>query len=575
MNPQTGLLALLIFNLPGILIGSWGNLEIYLRTYYYYKTGFTKENFALIPILFLVVLNASMIVVPFVVRRFYNIYLYASLSIATSFMYMLICKTYLLVEFYLIMILITLSSRLLISICNFTASELYPSSRSFAIGFVLSGISLSNVLWNFVMTAVINPENEPMSAEGLFSIQVGSKVPIFMNYLAVFSFICCILGTLAIDYAVFAKPVNHNDISESVNESINASITNKNRTEVQAIQLKEYFVHKQNISCMKRTMSDQFQINGPAKEDNRNIPRITQMIELYDGNDQFDNSRGINFDKVETNYASQRIGQSSLRKLLTSNEPDFIHDKSPAFSTPKGLQESKKVAKLPTKSQPLDIIKDDEEKLSIKDDENPTNDNESMSERQLLEKYVFQEKFKVLFLTSFVRNMFAIYFMNNFKNIALININDDHFLSYSSSFAYLLSLGFQMFGGMIVDKFGIMIATIGIYILFLFVIAMYLLFASSKFAFLLAIIAYRITFGMCVTLNNSSLYNIYPKMAATRLLKYYFLNSVLGVIAGNIVEYLFVSEQSYVVLWIFYMIIICFMIFYALGNLKNLDFNHG
>ena len=563
------LLALLVFNLPGILIGSWGNLEIYIRSYYYYESGYTKEDLNIIPIIFMMMLNISMVLVPVVIHGYYNIYLYVTLSFITSALYMILCNAKMLAEFYMLIMILTLSSRLLISIANYTAADLYPNNRAFVIGFVLSGISISNIIWNFIMTGVINPNNEKVLGNEVFSSEVASRVPLFMTYLGVFSFSCGIIGTLIIDRSLFNKSLDKEAIADSLSESISRILTKKESTS-KGVELKEFMIVNQNILSMARTKSETIGIHPRKKTDNTKEEVDIELNNLEQAQNNQNNSNGVFFEKpidVRNSETIHEIPTNQFRLSLNSFVPNL---NSPLSNISMAGKEKQKNHEQVFKNKPEKILEDDEDNLSIDDINIPMN-TKIITESKLISEYVNTHVFKVLFVSSFIRNMFSIYLMNNFKNIALININDDHFVSYSSSFAFLLSLGFQMFGGIVVDKIGILNTTLIMYVMHMFVIAIYVFFASSKLAFLIAILIFRMSFGLCMILNNSSLYNVYEKAIATRLLKYYFMNSLTGVIAANLIEKICVTNEDYDIMWIVHTLAIIFGIYYVIRNLEVLD----
>lgn len=559
---RKSLLALLIFNLPGIMINSWGNLEIYMRSYFYQKSGYTKENLKIVPIIFMMVMNFSMILVPIIINYYYNIYMYAALGFIASFFYLFLCKANMLYEFYLLIIFMTLSSRLLVSIGNYIAAELYPKNRSFAIGFVISGLSMSNVVWNFIMTDVINPENKPIMSNEIFEWEVASRVPLFMTYLSIFSFTCVIVGTLLIDRSVFSMNIDDDAIADSLAESMSSTAMRKSKKIKMDRDLKELILPLQKKSIISGTKSEMIKkysnsntYNNKIEENPGNINPENQKRNLDYGNNMF--------------YSRQTEMRNTERDLTYHNKiskpssKSFLYELNSPLSNISIKRDKSKKYEDYFKKQPEEIVEDVEDYNSISNRTELPEINEIVTENILFNNYVNKEVFKVLFTTSFIRNMFSIYIMNNFKDIALININDDHFISYSSSFAFLLSLGFQMFGGIIIDRFGILKSTSAIYILYLIVISMYAFFATSKVAFVCAIMAFRIAFGLNAILNNSSLYNIYEKSLATRLLKYYFMNNLCGVIAGNILDEILVINEFYGILWLAYVALIGFGLYYA------------
>ena len=547
MKLNLTLLALLIFNLPGVFVACWGNLEIYIRTYYHYKTGFTKENIQIIPVLFIIMLNLTMIVVPFVIRNYYRINMYIALTVIIGILYTTLCRATYLFEFYLYVAVLVLCSRLLKTISHYTAAELYPNNRSFAISIVLTGNSLSNAFWSYIMTWLINPDNVGVLPSGIFDSSISEEVPFFFILLSLFSWICSIVGSVFIDKSIFYRDIDEDSVAMSLSNSFNSAMMSKPQQYSKHIELEEKFLKATNVSNenqVKQTVDKECIILDPKDNMLNKLSNDEHNLEI--------NGKNENEPQIHEILPSP----TSLKLKERIKSCNFVENKK-EFSKTNTLSEDRK--------------SEHSSRQSSFHDRNSDVNNDLLSEYNLIYKYVLGKQFIVIYTFAYIRNTFATYMMYNFKTIALMSINNDHFISYASIIAALFSLSFQLGAGMFIDKFGITMATLIIYVAHLFVISMYAFFPTYKVAFFFAIVVFRVISGMGANMNNSALYIVYSKPIATRILKYYFTNALLAIITCNLLEILFVSENSYSTLWFIYAIAQLFGIYFISINWNILD----
>lgn len=169
----------------------------------------------------------------------------------------------------------------------------------------------------------------------------------------------------------------------------------------------------------------------------------------------------------------------------------------------------------------------------------------AMTEMEFLKAYVFTSQFGLFFLMSLIRNSYYIYTQNNFKVITMLNINDDHFVSYIASVTFILNFGFRIAGGYFMDKYGISFTNQATFLSYFVISAIYILYPSSRLLFVVAIALIRISSGVNEILINGSCYIIYGKEPTVRILKYYMLMFVLSPVVCDIVEALFLKSGGY------------------------------
>ena len=161
--------------------------------------------------------------------------------------------------------------------------------------------------------------------------------------------------------------------------------------------------------------------------------------------------------------------------------------------------------------------------------------------------------------TVIIRNIFYIYFANNFKTITIVSINNDQFISYVGSITFLMASVFQIFGGHLIDKFGFINITICVYGASLIIIVCYMTFPASKICFIFSMIIFRGLVGFNAVLNYSVVYSMYTKSIGMRLLKYFYTNSLVAVLTGSYIDFLLMEKNNdYSKIWFFYVILIVF-----------------
>ena len=168
-----------------------------------------------------------------------------------------------------------------------------------------------------------------------------------------------------------------------------------------------------------------------------------------------------------------------------------------------------------------------------------------MNEMEFVKTYVFTYRFALFFIAALVRNSYYIYSQNNFKIITMLNINDDHFVSYIASITFIFNFAFRIAGGYFMDKVGISFTNQITFLSYYIISFIYILFPTSRFLFVIAISLIRISSGVNEILINGSCYSIYGKETAVRILKYYMLMFILSPLLCDIVESLFLRKDGY------------------------------
>ena len=175
-----------------------------------------------------------------------------------------------------------------------------------------------------------------------------------------------------------------------------------------------------------------------------------------------------------------------------------------------------------------------------------------ISEMQFIKDYILTKLFGLVFVIALIRQIFYIYSQNNFKIIALIHINDDHFVSYAASITFILNFIARIVSGYIMDKLGLAFFNQITFSSYFITIVIYIFFPSSKVLYVVAISFIRIYSGFNEVLINGSLYMIYHKDEVVRMMKYFMIFFITAPVINSWIEQYLLEESDYTNIFWFY-----------------------
>lgn len=486
LNRRTSLIALLLLAFTTIIVGAWGNLAIYVESYYSYNGHLQKQSIKMISSILILSINVSTLILPYLIRNFYNRYLLFYLPCLAAFFYFLFSKAGSIFILYFIVFMEGLAQRSCLNIINYTAARLFPKNKSLIIGVCLSGRAISTILWSIMMTKLINPDNLESNQFGLFPEEVANNFPFFTYSIGTSVLVSGMVGFLLIDPAIFNTEIDEDIVTLSDTDSIH-----------------NFEIFKSSYSIKSEFLLDDRRRERMKKINERNV--LSRSVKI------------VNKENGE-------------RKKSTNSLEEYLRKASYERNTQLGIEMEEKY---------------EEEHV--------------LTEKELIRTYIFTPKFILIYISSFIRNIFYIYFANNFKTITIVSINNDQFISYVGSITFLMASVFQIFGGHLIDKFGFINITICVYGASLIIIVCYMTFPASKICFIFSMIIFRGLVGFNAVLNNSVVYSMYTKSIGMRLLKYFYTNSLVAVLTGSYIDFLLMEENNdYSKIWFFYVILIVF-----------------
>lgn len=545
---EKSILGFMILNLPSIFMASWGNIEIYLQSYYHYKNGFTYIQFGNIVVIFTASVLLSMILLPFILKKAYDKIFYVFLSLVGSAFFLNLDRAASIFELYSLVVFLSFAQRLLLAMSNYTIAGLIPNKRSFSIGILQSAISISNIVWSVIMTKLINPENKPLLDNGVFSKDVADNLHSFLILIFIFGVICSFFGVYLLSEAIDNEKKKYGRDIDGESASIASSLPTVANDVARAIELEEFFLQReqkvvhlndQNNEHIFSKSSNNLTLgiinSTTCEQNNSNDEGLSKLRTLKRQNTD---SFIFNLDKFNSENITSRSPNKSDNRIYSSKYYKYEHS-SRIFRITRNFTEE---------------IRDEElvDRLVVNE---KIETGEKLSEIELIKRFLLSDIFTFIFVTAVIRNTFSLFMVNNYKNIALTYINDDHFISFTSSFAIVLSFIFEILGGWVTDKYGLIWVTVSIYVLNLIFIILSALFPTSKLSFVIAISIFRIQSGINSTLNVSIIYQVYHQILASRLLKYFTINSVISIIFGNVIYNVLNIETSHFEVWSFYFVL--------------------
>lgn len=500
-------LAILIYLMPIMVIPIWANLVTYVKSYYYYTHQFTIADIQVVVVIFAIATNVSFYCLQLVTQYYNNKRSIFLLMMICSFSYYMIPYCSNLFGFYLLFAILTVSQRTALNILNYVSVELFKEKKSFVIGINLASTSVAAIIWNMLLNYIINPDNVQVNEMGNLPEHVAYNLSRYTNKLAFFTFVCGLLGHFLIDNALGFE------LQDRYTSSILSSVFKKsNSAKTATFRIRD----TSDIELQESMLDDKY------------FPSFNNKSNKVMGS--FDVERGSK-DELDEKFKSYNFVPSK-----TENIEPFI------LTTP--VNEEKTDNEREDKEMMDSIYSFSDSKISYK-----------LTEATIIRNYVLTKIFMIIWLGSFCRNVFNIYIKNNFKTISLYFINDDKFINNVSSATMVIMLASQLFTGLFIDKYGPYAVTMSVFFLNLVIIIIYNADPSSKAFFIVAIIFNRTINGINVILNNSMLYNLYSKPVATKLLKYFFINSVLSSIVTVIIDATLVSQADYTFVWLFYIVV--------------------
>lgn len=500
--------SILINSLPVIIILIWASLLTYVKSYYYYSYNISATEIQFVVVIFAIATNISFYGLQVVVQYYNNKKSLLILNGLTALGYFFIPHCSNLLSLYMLFLLLTVSQRTTLNVLNHISVDLFMKNKSMIIGINLSASSLGAIIWNILLTYLINPNNVKVDHNGNLPVDVANNLSYYTNSLTLFTVTCGGLAYYLMDESLcFNKSMSDMGSSSSSIFKKSSSI----KTATFGVQ------NKSGIELQESMLED------------RDLPNF-------------------NYDK-QANMSSFNIGE---------NNNDTSNDKCKSVNLKSNTQpQAISFTIIPTL---------DEEKADKSYIDETVNKNSiysfsnskiasSLREATVIRSYVLTRAFMVIWASSFCRNVFNIYIKNNFKTISLFSINDDKFINEVSSATLSVMLIAQIFSGSVIDKIGPFIVTLFVYSSSFVIILCYLYDPASRILFIVAIVFNRVINGINLLLNNSLLYGLYSRVVVVKLMKYFFINSVVSSIVTVLVDMAFVVDNSYTRVWIFYLIV--------------------
>lgn len=481
-----------------LIIPIWGNLVIYIKSYFFYRFGTTFYDISIVMIIFALSTSLSMYLLQFLITIQKTKTVIFVLNIFISISYLLIPKCKSMLEFYFLMFLSCVSQKTLMNILNNLSVKIYQDKKSFIVGCNFSASSVSSAIFTILMSYIINPKNTTISAHGNFTYEVSENVVGFCEFLFMYSLIITTISICLIEKG----------LCEDHHEKMSMS----------------------NGSVFKRssTNTPSFKFHGE---------RFNFEYELEESLTDQENSPNFNF-SFEMGRMKER--SNSFHHKNSPFKQDTVMIKSEIMSN--GDEAS-------NRSRRERCSYENKVKLSFQEYEIESEKNigvfTKMSESFIIRNYVLSKPFLYIWVISLIRNTSNIYLKNSFKNVLLYQEMDDWFINMVSSSTFLIMILVQLMSGSLIERFNPYRVTFVVYLVYLTILTLLLLYPCSKITACLAIGLIRGGSGICLILNNFILYNLYTDNVVIRLLKYLFLNSLLSSMIGSLMEWFFMTSPDF------------------------------
>lgn len=500
--------SILINSLPIIIIPIWANLITYVKSYYYYSLHFTTADVQVVVVIFALATNISFYCLQLIIQYYNNKQSLLVLNIITALCYFMIPRCINLFSFYLLFLLLTTAQRTTLNIINHISVDLFMKNKSFVIGANLSSSSIAAIVWSILLTYIINPDNDKVDQLGNLPKEVAEGLVYYTNGLTVFTLLCGVAAYYLMNDVVCFDRIDRNTANTS------SSIFKQSASIKTATFITN---NKSGIELQESMMED------------KNLPNFN-----------YEKSNNLSSFQIESN--SKDYNNDDNFKSLNFNKP--LHRQT-TYSPINSIDEEKNEKEYPEEQvlkNSLYTFSNSKASINIK-------------ETTILRNYILTRTFMVIWLSSFCRNTFNIYIKNNFKTISLYSINDDKFINGVSSATLGVMLVAQLFSGTLIDRIGPFIVTIIVYASSLVIIGVYIFSPTSRPLFVVAIIFNRIINGINVILNNSLLYGLYSRAIVVKLLKYFFINSLISSIVTIVAEAILINGVDFTRVWVFYLLL--------------------
>ena len=532
------LIGIVLACLSTVLMESWGNLQVYLETYFSYGISVEAVYIKFVPVVMLISLVLSMSFMNMLLKSVYKHFTLPVLLIVLGVGYLCIGSVGSVLLLYLVIMLLTMLDRLISSISRNTGFILYSNRKSFITKTIKVCQCFGVVFWNIGMTYIINPDNNTLQSPAIPE-ELIKTIPRFFTTFFTFCLFTAICVYLSTDKTVFIKEPNSVSLSDSYQTSVYSGINVKREGMIKAIELEEFFMKKDDPKLL--TLDEE---SDDIRKSVYSLKAKTKQKGVEESFLQEEWVNPVKYTKLEERK-QKLINMNFLGDLESiMTESDHLPIFSPKKQQKKGRLNSKSLVSSPLNNhQPL-LELTPAFKIEIDTPKNTITEI-NLTERQVIKLFILKRQFLAIYLSSVLRNVFFLYILNNFKDIFLHNNLDDHFITNWNCIALLLSIPIIITSRQIINQISLFTVIFLTHLFSIIIILLFLYYPTSKLSFIIIIILFKFTHTINETTEEKTLYHNYKNLIVQRLLIYSTSNKIISMALSLLIELITNSTPYY------------------------------